>query len=354
MEKDLIEDFLKHYESQNTIKSYRRQIKKYFEVIDQNPNTYLDNGRDYRKDIEYYWNNHLRGMPPLSRTQGLTAVKMFLEEYLDENIFNIQLSPKFFKKLKRRAKGTRAITQDKVPTPKDLKTIISHTDCKGKALLLTLATSGMRINEALSITKDDIHLDETPARIEIPSRITKTGEARTTFITDETKYAINEWYKIREDYMKYADKCAKKGTRPENDNRVFPFHYQRAWNIWLNAIKKAKLSMKDKTTDRYKFHIHVLRKFFRSRLPKSIGVDMTEFLMGHENYLTREYRDYPDEELAKEYMKGAEKLLIFETPADTSDLREEMSNMQKNIQELKAELTELRLEKLERMNGIKK
>lgn len=356
-----IDDFLGLYKSKNTIQGYERQLSRFFDVIGEDPNTYIKKGRSYQQDIEKYWNSYLSTKAPNTRNQAFCAIRMFLEHYLSDKKYAEVCSKKFFKRIQGRGKGKaqRTWIKDKVPTPEVLKTILQHTDIKGKALFLTLATSGMRIGEALYLKPKHIHLNETPVRIELPSEATKTGEARTTFITNEARDAINEWLKLRDKYVQYADKVTTSGSRPKNDTRIFPYSYQTAWEMWKRAIINAELAEKDK--DRYRYHVHTLRKFFRSRLPKSIGVDMTEFLMGHSGYLTKEYRDYPDEELGKEYLKGTDRLLIFETEADTSDIREalqekdkQMQDMQKTMKEMQAQIVELRLEKLEKANGIKK
>ena len=69
------------------------------------------------------------------------------------------------------------------------------------------------------------------------------------------------------------------GKKSLNDKRIFPFSYHNAREMWITMIKKTGLNQRDKTTDRYKYHIHTLRKFFRSRMPKAIGVDMTDAML---------------------------------------------------------------------------
>jgi len=258
-----------------------------------------------------------------------------------------QFPPNYWRKLRKRAKGSRALTQDKVPTPEELKEILHYSNIQGKALFLVLATSGMRVNEGLHITLNDLYLNEKPARIEIPGFITKDGNPRNTFITDEAKDALNAFLKKRETY--YFSKACNKDMKKTIDDRVFPFHYQTAWLMWQTIIKHAEKNKRDRATNRYKFHIHVLRKFFRSRMgnKNGIGVDMAEFLMGHEGYLTKEYRHYTVEELGKEYLKGTDRLLIFETPADTTDLHERLDEKDKEVKDLKQEIDRVRMELLE-------
>ncbi len=343
MKKDLIEEFINQFSSINTKKSYRQHINKYFKTLNIDPGKYISNGRNYKKDIENYWKT-IVDSPPKTRSLRITAIKMFLEEYLEEKVYMEQLPPKFWRKQSRRVKGTQAVTRDKVPKPGELKEILQHANIQGKALFLLLATSGMRVNEALNLTLNDIELDKTPAQINIPGNITKSGDKRTTFMTSEAKDALKAFLKIREKYRSSAVNRSHFGKDEEKDDlRMFPFGYQNAWEMWRRLIKKSGYSKRDKTTDRYEYHIHALRKFFRSRMgnKNGIGVDMTEFLMGHEGYLTKEYRDYPEEELALEYVKGVERLLIFETPADTSDIREQLAEKDEQIRQLERDMDKM-------------
>lgn len=359
---NVIESFLSLYSSKNTIDAYRTQLTTYFKIINADPDSYFNNGRDYKQDINDWWKIYSKN-PPYTRTLACGALKMLFEEKLDKKIYYDQFEPLFWKKLKGRVKGKKALTQDKVPTPEELKEILQHSpNVQSKALFLVLATSGMRIMEALQITLDNIHIDENPVRIEIPVTITKNGNPRTTFMSNEARDTLKAFLKVRTKYIDNAVKVTKNSVKRKNDNRIFPFTYQNAWVMWQTSIKNSEYNQRDTSTRqrRYKYHIYVLRKFFRSRLPNAIGVDITEFLMGHEGYLTKEYRNYPMEELAKEYLKGMGRLLIFETPADTSDIREaldertkQMTIMQKTMEEMKAQILELRLEKLEKQNGIK-
>ena len=155
-----------------------------------------------------------------------------------------------------------------------IRIILQHLDVKGRALILTLASSGMRINEALSVTLDDIDLKSTPAVVTVRGETSKTGDTRITFISAEATQAINEWMKVRTDYIKTSAKrnngLVKSGRgnlkTGEDDGRLFPFTDQNASVLWENALIKAELLSRDKTTNRKQLHYHQFRKYFISQL----------------------------------------------------------------------------------------
>ncbi len=188
---------------------------------------------------------------------------------------------------------------------------------QGKALYLTLVSSGMRIGEALQLRLSDIELERDPPIIRLRAEYTKTGNRRIAFISDEAKDAMIAWLKVREDYIR-SSKDRNIGLRKlylassgekQLDDRVFPFSDFTARSIWKTALRKAGLDQRDKTTGRYLLHPQSLRKFFRTH--HKAEVDIREAIMGHEGYLTEVYRKYSEIDLARAYKDGVSGVLIF-------------------------------------------
>lgn len=270
----------------------------------------------------------------------IAAVKSFLIEN------DIELSQKFWKGLVRKIRGNRAATIDAPPSNEQLKSIIAHIPLQGKALFLTLASSGMRIGETLQLLKEDVDLDGEPVKITLRREYTKTGNSRITFISSEAKEAIKEWMKVRQGYLVAA--VAKSKNRPQykeefngknlDDNRLFPFDVPTAYYMWNNALRKSGFLKKDNGTKRIIFHPHVLRKFFRSQMAQLIDVDVVEALMGHEDYLTGVYRKYSPEQLATLYLKGESSILVFGKGTDVTELRENIKGVNQAILKVSEDL----------------
>jgi integrase len=101
-------------------------------------------------------------------------------------------------------KGNRALTIDRVPENADVRKLISHRPIHGKAFTLLLVSSGTRRGEALGSKLGNVMEIGDILRIEIPGAITKAGNSRVTFASREAKEAIQEWLKVREQYLKTA------------------------------------------------------------------------------------------------------------------------------------------------------
>jgi integrase len=223
-------------------------------------------------------------------------------------------------------------------TKEMLKEILIHGDAKAKAMFLVLASSGMRIGELVKINLRDVDTTSKPIKIIVrydgPNTV-KNKSSRVTFISDEATVALQEWLKIRTASM---DLAVKRTNFPNvkksfDNNRVFPFKENNVRTIWNGLIEKAGYDQKDVRTGRYLVHVHLLRKFFRTRFSRQ-NRDVAEVLMGHDGYLSGAYLRFTEEELKEEYLKGVNHLLIFETAINS----EELKNLQVEFEETKKRL----------------
>jgi len=334
-----IEEFVMDYPIKRTQDNYRSQLNNYFKSLKiKDVNKYFDSGRDYKADVETYWHS-MNGKPLLTIKTSMSIVKSFLE-------FNeIDIPNKTWKSLRRKTKGNRARTMDKAPTNSELKKILQHGSVLEKSIFLMGSSSGMRIDEIMHLTIDDIDLDSNPVRVNVPvsqDQDTKTGNPRFCFISKEAKDALTEWLKERPEYLRVAVEKSKnkkyKGkpifVKTIDDQRIFPMGYHNARKKWVRLLEKTgkPFNQKDKSTGRYVYHIHVLRKFFLSRSKLSIPETIAEALAGHEAYLAEAYRRYTPEQLAAFYKKGVRNLLVFETTSDENIKRLDGELKEKEIQ----------------------
>ena len=355
-------DYLKQNESVNSVRSYTSALKKFFETIygerdglEELAERYFTEQRNYEEDVQAFA-VAVKDSAPMTRRLSISAVRILLLEN------HVELPQLFWRRLRGRIKGARAITDDKVPDNETLRKVMMHLPIQGKALYLTLASSGMRIGEALRLQPEDLDLESDPVKVNIRGEYTKTGNKRVTFISREAKEAVTEWLKVRSDYLKAA--VGKSKARPQykkefkgkslDDERLFPFSEVNARIIWRNALAKSGNGKQDPRTNITLMHPHVLRKFFRSQMGTIIPIDVAEAIMGHEGYLTEVYRKYPDPEktLAEFYLKGEHVLLAFTEAGEVSKLRQEIEERNRQLQTLVNGLTAENMELKARLSRV--
>jgi len=311
-------------------------------------NKYFSEKRDYEKDIQTFLKS-LNGSAPLTIKLKLSNIKTFLIEN------NVELPEKFWKKIRRRIKGSRALTLDRIPTSSELKKLLSHVPIHGKAIFLCLESSGMRIGELLKSNIDDLYLEEKPARIQIRGEVTKSGNSRHAFFSSEAQEALTEWLKVRDEYLRVAVAKSHMYEKSIEDSRIFPFDISTAYSIWKKALHKSGLNGKDKSTGREQIHPHTLRKLFRTRLGAAgIPVDVIEALMGHEKYLTEVYRKYSIDQLREFYLKGESALLVFTDAQEVTKLRKEIEERNHSMKTDYIGLSHKNLELEKKLNAMER
>ena len=333
-----IEEFLDGYKNKNTIYGHKVHLNKFFKIIRQNPDTYFKKDRDYKQDVIKFWKVLMkRDTPPLSIKNAMSSVRVFLEEN------EVTIPKRTWKNLRNKMKGTRPLTIDLIPKPNELKRILQHATAKERAIFLISSSSGMRIDEVLQLIPDDIDMDNNPVKINIRGTTTKSGNPRLTFISNEAKESIEEWLKVRDDYLltsyrRSRNKISKEGKKlfvvERRNERLFPFTYAPTRKAWINLIIKSGFDKKDRTTKRYRMHIHALRKYFRTRMALEIPVDVVEALMGHEGYLTQAYRQYSEDQLGELYNKAVHNINVFDIQPDLSGIHEQMKEKDQTIKEM--------------------
>lgn len=332
-----IDEFLNEYTAKETIRQYKISLKKYFNYHNQNPDIYvkdirnLDNGKrnkimdQYEIDITNY-RNHLtkQDYSPKCIHNYISSVKMFLEHY------RIDLDKAFWKKLKSRGieKVVESVCDFKIPTPAQLKQILTHANTKIRSISLLQSSSGMRIGEICNLTLNDIDLDYKFPHITI--RKPKTKMKGRTRCSPEAKEAIQEWLKIR----------------PDNDDpRLFQCKPKVARTMWNRILKQSGYAKKDKNGKypRNLMGTHSLRRYFRNEFSK-YNNNLAAYLMNQRTGLDRKYRDWSDEYLDEQYARGVDHLLVFQqnvTDERLNSMQEQMENKDMAITEMQGKIEQL-------------
>ncbi|KXA91148.1 hypothetical protein AKJ57_02295 [candidate division MSBL1 archaeon SCGC-AAA259A05] len=222
-----------------------------------------------------------------------------------------------------------------------VKRVINKLDQLGRSLALFLLSAGPRINEALSIKKENLFLSEEPPRAWIEREHTK-GDApgRDVFFSPEARDEIRDWLNIapnrkKRGYEKREDGIYQFGEKTEWEHvptfdelgRVWEIDYHTARRKWNRALEKCGL---DKKKDGYMiYNIHSLRSFFRSNWTGS--QDVRKVLMGQLTGLDKSYLRKPREELAEEYQKNVDNYILFRGTAEGVYAKSEMGALRGSL-----------------------
>jgi integrase len=182
--------------------------------------------------------------------------------------------------------------------------LLHNAPAKLQTAILVATSSGMRVGELVQIKISDVDFNSKPTRIRIRAEITKTREARETYLTNEAIISLKDYLKR---YFGWEDGQSNESIR---DRAIFgrtsqivksftrktgrkSHPYLTSVNCLDQTLKRAlrKIPELDRKNEnsRSLIHFHSFRKFFRTTVSNAVGRDYAEALMGHGFYLDTYY-----------------------------------------------------------------
>ena len=334
----VLKDWLTEFNNKNTKQNYVAALRKFKKNLSiEDLDEYLQSNPDAAGDMRKFLIS-LAGRPSKTIAAYTAAVRVFFTDH------NIKLEDNDWRKLRRRGfmpKRVKAETRDKSPTKTQLKKILNYADIKARSMILFLVSSGARIGETLKLKIEDFELDAEPPRVHIRAEYTKGGVgARTAYFSIEARDAINDWLNIK-------DGLKKRNGKKYIDKRVFGWSVYTARFMWNMACDKAGIGTKDKSTQRRIYHIHSLRKFFRTKI--GLDLDVINALMGHSEYLDSSYVRQEQEKIAKDYLEAMPNVSVYavedkELKRSVEQLKDENIALKQQLNGQRPEMLQLREE----------
>ena len=244
----------------------------------QDPNFYLN----LNQFVQHLINN----VHPRTTRAYFSAVKQYLRGQ-GLRIYN--------EDVKQFVKFPKILKETRIPLDhKTIQILLDHASNYMKLVILSLISSGMRENELLQITFNDLKEPFVNLRAET----TKTGVERKTFFSKQVWPILTL---LR--------------NQAENDDYVFCSNYEQKRSLDELESKfsllrdKANLSKKYNNSNVNTITLHRFRAFCKTQASDICGKDYAEGLIGHEGYLGG-YYGLPDEEKLKNYIKVEPRLLF--------------------------------------------
>ena len=271
--------------SNNTLQSYRRDLKQFEKYI-------AENGKDYSKVTDEEIKTYIKymqeiGKKPSTISRGLASIRSFYQyEVKNKKIENdptegIQ-SPKIEKRVPSVLTSNEVALLLEQPKDVDLKGI------RDKAMLEFAYATGMRVTEIISLNIDDINLEQGYARC------TNGKKSRTIPLGNMSLKALKEYILNARNIM----------IKDENEKALFVnvngqrLTRQGFWKI-IKYYKEQAHIEKDITP-------HVLRHSFATHLLQN-GADLKSIqtMLGHSDILsTQIYMQFQDETIKNIYKKA--------------------------------------------------
>jgi integrase len=247
------------------------------------------------------------------------------------------------------------VFRDKAMTVEEVKKVYEYLSPVGRATLLLLFTTGVRLGELLQIRESDME----GKTIHLKGSYTKTGKERDVIMTTECyKFLKDIWLPQKPQYLGaavnrnkgligQANAKKKPGVKKANDDRIIPLQISTGYGMLMRAFKNAGFS--EKKGKKFLYHPHGLRKSFRTIIG-SKNPDLAEYLMGHSGYMSLHYVRIDD--AVKDY-EALEHLLtlsgngngvsnrVKELEAEREKLQAQVNAMMEQMQQMQKDIANL-------------
>jgi site-specific recombinase XerD len=117
----------------------------------------------------------------------LAAIKGYLRE------LGLKIYSEDFKQVVKMPRNV--VVRDEAVTKEMLLRLLHNAPAKLQTAILVATSSGMRVGELVQIKISDVDFNSKPTRIRIRAEITKTREARETYLTNEAVISLKDYLK---------------------------------------------------------------------------------------------------------------------------------------------------------------
>lgn len=281
--------------------------KNYEGILESYLNDLKEGKRNYIKDFEaFIQKGREEGKASVTVNNYASNIKVFFEDH------GFEIGKKDWKGIRRMIGRVQVATRDDIPTKRELRRIFNHLSTLGKAVFYFMLSTGMRIGDLLKLRIDDLQLENDPPKANLRPEYSNKNIPEYVFMSYEARDAIKDWLKEKKGRL-------KKTGEEFPENLLFGCSYITAHVMWNRALEKAGLDQKDPKTGIRIFHIHTLRKYFRTELGKPTSMsaewmprDIVEGLMGHIEGQDAAYKRTRPEDLAKMYREHMNNVMIYQ------------------------------------------
>jgi len=241
-----------------------------------------------------------------------------------------------------------------------LKQIMGNTTPKRRALYYVLISSGMRLGEALTLTKRNFRFQERPVRVVLEAQNTKTYQSRETYVSSE---CVEKLKQIMGDVINHKEDCAclecDKQFFQSNPNQTLDYNVRYEDHYFVSLRQKIGTKLGQRQSDqkrgfngegffkkypnsvRYVVNIHSMRAYFITKASQKHSETYAHALAGHGSYLDV-YLRIPNDEKRKKYLELEPNLLVESLNVEADLTKDKlMDSMQDHLTKMQEEIARL-------------
>ncbi len=323
LEGESIKPFLEAIKSPATSEVYQRRLATFLEYVGMDVDAFVAKCKGDSKwaqevILKFLLNEKGRAARNEIVAGTVSNVKKPVRLLLDMN----DVTGINWKKLSRMLPSVRRYALDRAPTIDELRLLISNAETRFQAIVLVMASSGIRIGAWAYLDWVDVEPVERDGNIVAAKLAVYRGEPEEylTFISPEAYAKLKQYIELREsngekitresplirDRWQPNPRGSPKGVI-DAPKRMQPRGVKTLFEgmLWKFGLRKEKKR-------RHEFSIHSIRKFFKTRCEQVMRPINVETLMGHSTGISDSYYRPTEKELLDDYLKAVPLLTISE------------------------------------------
>ena len=278
MTEETINKYIKSIPNQNTKKAYKLSLNKFHTFLQENSidDINQENINTIIQDYKAYLNT--KNLKPVTITHHIIILKTFINDY----------TPIEYNKSLKLIKTEK--TKPKYLTIEQIKTVLKYTDNKTDELIIKLlSNTGLRIHEALKITRKELQNTDEEGHAIIP--VTGKNNKRrlivipTQLTKDLKKYSKNNKKYVFESKRQPLQQMSNRGIQHRFKKLATRVDEAENTNIYSENLKP-----------------HNLRHSFAIEALKTNEINYVKEFLGHENIATTQiYTDLKEKEVVERF-----------------------------------------------------
>ena len=288
-------------------------LRRLFRCFPGDVNGVVEELRSGRRDVVWLFRHVLSrlsedGLAP----KTVSGFYMFwLKRFL---VFcDVEVPDSYVLRVKLALPKRRSVRRERAPTIVEVRKMVMAAQSPQLRLLIHfLATTGLRISEALNLRWKDLELDADPPIAHVQSAKTETEREvpLTRELTEELKRIMGK-----------------------DDEKIFDYNRFGATHSFAKLCER--LGLRKRAGKGYDLSLHSLRRFYKTRLEEA-GVNplLIEKWMGHVSGVVHAYFKPSRKMILEEWPKAEKALTLFPEEEPMTD--------EAKVEEMEREITELR------------
>jgi len=343
--------FLEAIESPATQEVYKRRLATFLEYAKMDVDSFVRKAKAKPSwaqgfILDYFLKEKERALRKEIEPTTVGNVKKPVKLLLEMN----DVSGINWKKISRMLPSGRKYAIDRAPTIDELRFLITNSDVRFQAIILTMASSGIRLGAWNYLNWGHVESIEQDGNVVAAKVKVYAGDSEEymTFITPEAYHKLEQYIQLRASHGEKITKDSPlirekwqtpKGTSRGDINKPKRLQYRGVKRLFEDMLWK--LGLRKEKKKRHEFSIHSIRKFFKTRAEQVMRPINVETLMGHSTGISDSYYRPTEKELLEDYLKAVPLLTISEVEEvrrESQLSREKLEGRLKQLEDLVSQL----------------